>query len=123
MVFEVLEANIDQDENGVISIGFFQNDNYDNYLIIQFVDDLDEQDEKLGFTKYYVELKERGGAYNCLEKVIVEQNSLLFILNNKGVETFKEENIKIDLSNLAFQQWVTIKNMLPKVFSEVVLVS
>ncbi len=113
-----MEVSISEDENGVLIIGFLQNENYDNYVNVQYVDELDEQDIKLGCTKYYIELNEKG-AYNCLEKVNMEQYSITFILNNKGKEVFKEEYIKIYNHNLISQKWDALKILIPKVFSEI----
>ena len=63
-------------------------------------------------------MKERG-AYECLEKVIVEQNSVTFILNSRGKEIFKEESIQIYNDSLIHSKWNALKNIMSKIFNEI----
>lgn len=117
-----MDVSISEDENDVLYISFLQNESYDNYVIIQYVEELDKQDIELDFTKYYLEIDERGGGYNCLEKVISERYFVTFIFNGKGKEIFKDESLKIYYHNLNSSRWDELKSVMSKVFSEISLV-
>jgi len=106
-----------KDEQDILIIGFAENEAFENYVLIQFSEDLDEQDSYHNWTKYYLEVSGLGGAYACLSKVFLNKEKIIFTLNNKGVKKFHLETIEIGIV-LSTKKWEHLKNTLSDIFKD-----
>jgi len=91
-------VRIDYTEESVLLIGFAENpeEPEDNFVIIQYHPDLEEEERKMGWTKYYLEISSFSeGAYNCVESVSLLHESLTIELSSFGKSEFNIDNIII----------------------------
>ena len=92
MITKELKANIFGQcttEGDILSFGFADNDDYTEHLIISFSTEVDQQDEALGWTRYYLDTSFCVGAYSCIEKVSLSKEAFLFYLNPRGQKHFE----------------------------------
>ncbi|MFC0181498.1 Immunity protein 10 [Pseudarcicella hirudinis] len=95
MKFNASKVSLTKDENDVWIIGFIENESYANYVIIQYSNDVDEQELSLNWSKYYLELSNFGGSYNCISKINLTKNNLEIILNDSGSKKFNTNQILV----------------------------
>lgn len=116
MTFKVSTVNISTDENDIICISFLENTDSGKYLIIQYTDELDEQDIELGWTNYYIEISNLGGSYSCIKSVNWTKDLIEFQFNEIGFKKFHEEQIKIPFDVTSIE-WTELNKALSKIFS------
>lgn len=103
MDFNATEISADYDEYGILVI-FLGSEN--NYLMIQFEEDPDEQDIELGMGPYHIERDDQGyGGYGGVKKWTLEAKNLHLEMDNKGKKNLDVEHIRItfDIDKDAFE--------------------
>lgn len=81
----------------VLTVGFATDDSLEEYLNIQFQEELDDQERELGMSRYYLDSSHLGGMYKCINGVFVTADSLLISLNDAGRLQFGCDELKINL--------------------------
>ena len=102
----------DNIEDGYKMISFGDNENeedIENYIIIQRANSFDLQDEKLGMNNYYIEYNDQSNSgYGICEKIILDNNILNFIFPLRKEETaisdiiLKLSKCNYDIDNLIY---------------------
>lgn len=95
MEFNASIVSLAKDENNVLVVGFSENESYDNYLTIQYSDDFDEQDSSLNWSKYYLELSNKGGCYSCIKSINLTKSKIEIALNELGAKKFNTNQITV----------------------------
>ncbi len=108
--------NIEKDENDILIIGFSEDDTFKQNLIIQYSEELTDDDIENGWTRYYLEYNNMG-SYSCLDKVTISSRKINFTLNKTGKELFKEDEIEITLQ-LEKDLLYNLKSTLEKIFEK-----
>ncbi|MEY3445209.1 MAG: Immunity protein 10 [Bacteroidota bacterium] len=77
----------------VLTVGFANDESYSEFLMVQYSDEFDEQDEAFGWTKYYLDTSFCEGDYSCLEKVSLSDFDVVFHLNARGKQHFDVDRL------------------------------
>jgi hypothetical protein len=117
MKFNASIVNIAKDENDVLVIGFMENESYNNYLTIQYSNDFDEQDLSLNWSKYYIDLSNKGGCYNCITEINIAKNSIEIMLNEHGNKKLKTNQIVISYF-LGVKEYANLLETIRTVFED-----
>jgi hypothetical protein len=107
---------IRDDETDVLLVGF-QNESTDEYVLLQFSDELDEQDILLGWSKYYLDINNLGGDYSCIKRVEINQKNIKIYLNDRGVKKFGFDYISI-IFELLEAEYDELKHNMNLIFEE-----
>lgn len=123
MKFNASIVNIDKDENNILMIGFLENENYDNYVVIQFSNDFEEQDKSFNWSKYYLELNKVGGCYSCINRINLTKKHIEISLNDYGkrILNYDEININYNISLEEFNKLQKYINIIFKYEEKIVL--
>lgn len=105
-------VNCTEDENNIIIVGFSNNQ---DFVILQYSTEFDEQDLANDWSKYYLEISSFGGSYSCIDMIELYSDSLNIKLNKNGIKKFTTNiiNIKFFLLQL---QWNKLEIFLVKIF-------
>jgi hypothetical protein len=97
--FKANILNSYRNEDGIFIIGFAEDDSFEEYLTIQFQEELTEQDVELKWTHYYLELGRTGsGGYDTISEIELNDDNIVFILNSKGINIFNYNKILINFT-------------------------
>lgn len=88
------------DEAEVLIVGFSVDETNEEHLVIQH-SEMDSHDASGGKTSYYFELSKRGGASDCVSRVVLRENRIHFFMNEKGYRQFSTNEVAL---NLAFSE-------------------
>ncbi len=84
-------------EGNVLTVGFANDESYSEFLMVQYSEEFDEQDEAFGWTKYYLDTSFCEGDYSCLEKVSLSGVEIVFHLNASGKQHFDVDRLIVKL--------------------------
>lgn len=91
-------------EDEVTVLGFSEGEDSENCLLLQFSDDLNESDIKLGHTKYYIgSCDGTVGNYDCLEKIMLNENSIEFIFKSANIAEFGFTSVIVEMKKEDFE--------------------
>jgi len=104
MKFQAKEITADYDEFGILVIYL---GGEENYLMIQYQDEYDDQEVKLGMNTYHIERDDQSfGGYGGVKNWALKEGLLTIELNPKGQENLKTELLEItfEVDNNTFQK-------------------
>lgn len=105
-------VNCTEDENNIIIVGFSNNQ---DFVILQYSTEFDEQDLANGWSKYYLEISSFGGSYSCIDMIELHSDSLNIKLNKNGIKKFTTNIINIKFFLLQ-ARWNELEIFLVKIF-------
>ncbi len=117
MKFNASVVNIDMDENDVLMIGFLENENYDNYVVIQFSNDFEEQDKSFNWSRYYLELSKLGGCYSCIDTIVLTKKHFEISLNDYGKKILNCDNISISY-DISLEDFTKLQKYINIIFKD-----
>ncbi len=112
MDFIVTTVNCTKDENDILIVGF-QNDQ--DYLIIQYSEEFDDQELVNSWSKYYLEINSLGGSYSCIDTIELSLENLVIKFNKNGINKFYIDLVNIEFL-LTYVQWKELEIFLTKIF-------
>jgi Immunity protein 10 len=102
-------------DNEILVVGFYTEE---NYLMIQFTEEFDEQNIKLGMNTYHIERDDQSyGNYGGVEKVFLKRDQIHFTLTAKGKKNMQCEEVLIDFK-IGEVEWVDLKASFLKIFGD-----
>lgn len=95
---KIKKVILSQEED--ISIIYFVNDvNIEDSWMLQFQDELTEEDIKLRWTKYYLGYADGArGNYSCIKSININNKNIEFIFNETGIDTFNINILFFEIS-------------------------
>lgn len=106
-------------EESYYMVGFLDNDDEpDQYVILQRAITFDDQDIKLGMNTYYFEFSDQSNSgYGVCKNVKLENNKVYFNLNTTSVKNI--EVIEITFENKIIKDWNKFKDIFNNIFEDV----
>ncbi|GGD44296.1 hypothetical protein GCM10011514_05290 [Emticicia aquatilis] len=117
MKFSASAVNISKDENDILMIGFLEDENYDNYVVIQFSNDFEEQDKSFNWSKYYLELSKLGGCYSCIDTIILTKKHFEISLNDYGKKVLNYDKISISY-DISLEEFTKLQKYINIIFKD-----
>ncbi len=117
MKFNASVVNISKDENNILMIGFLENENYDNYVVIQFLNDFEEQDKSFNWSKYYLDLSKLGGCYNCINRISLTKKQMEISLNDYGKKILNYDKIGISY-DISLEEFTKLQKYINIIFKD-----
>ncbi len=115
MNFIAKEISTEIDEDNNITVAFSSSN--DEYFMIQFSGEFDEQDVKLGTDTYHIEKNNQSmGTFGGIENIQLYSDRITFNLNQKGQLKLEEKNIQITI-NCSDQQFENLSLQLSNIFN------
>jgi hypothetical protein len=123
--FQANTVTAEYDEYGVLIIALanLQNDEPQNYFMIQDSEEYDEQDRELGMDTYYIERdKQIFSSYGGIKTITLNPVSLRIELNEKGARQLEASIIEISYQ-LTASAYDNLKAKLEKIMGNHLTVS
>ena len=99
-------------EDGILIIGFLEELEQKYFMIQDALGEYGEQDIELDMDTYYIEINDQlFSTYGGINKIKMSAQRLVFTLNNRGLESLKEDEITIDFT-LSREKYLELKKEL-----------
>ncbi len=102
-------------EDNVLVVAFAEDESNEDYLMVQFSEELDEQDLRLATTRYFLDSSFAGGASGCISKVELTDGAIIFTLNSKGIRQFGVSMISVQM-NFSREEVVLALKLIGEIF-------